>query len=86
MCKCLNDCENNKAEWGKNHHITCEKYATQTFPYLFFYNEKIKAYVQVPDEIEDLLNAKEELEKGERKEITFQRVDLTDKQFSELNS
>jgi len=84
MCKCLNNCNKEQNNWGKHHSISCEKYATETFPYLFYYNEKINAYVQVPNEIEELLNAEIDLKKGERKEIKFQRVDLTDEQFSEL--
>ena len=70
----------------QNHHPQCEKYHTEKFPYLFYYEEAENAWVPAPDSIEGIISVEDQLEMGEDMEIQFKRVDLTDEEFDKLPS
>ncbi len=84
MCDCMNMAGYGPDSWGKHHHINCEKYGTEKHSYLFYYEETEDAWVPVPERTEHLIDAADQLEDGEKMQLEFKRVDMTDKQYAEL--
>ena len=83
-CECLSWAGCGDISWGKHHHVNCEKYSTNKYPYLFYYEEAVDAWVPAPVTIEHLIVVDDQLENGEEMEIRFRRVDMTDKEINEL--
>lgn len=82
-CECINWCWENP-DLGKHHHPNCTGYDEETFVYLFYYEEAESCWIPAPCKVENIISASDQLENGERMEIDFKRVDMTDKEFDNL--
>ena len=68
---------------GNNHHKMCSFYKTEKFPYLFYFEDSIDAWVPAPDEVEMIISAGSLCE-NETESIKFKRVDLTDEEYDQI--
>lgn len=84
MCECMTWAGYGPESWGKHHHINCPKHKTEKFPYLFYYEEAESAWIPVPEKVENMISAEDQLEDGEKIEIEFKRVDMTDEEIVNL--
>ena len=68
------------------HHSCCPKFASEVRPRLFYFEEGCDGWVPAPDEVESIIDATSHFAGPDDDvvEIRFKRVDLTDKQYSEL--
>jgi len=73
----------NPDDRGKNHHKRCERYRTEKFPYLFYYEDAFDAWVPAPAEIAMILSTTS-LGENEKLSIEFKRIDLTDEEYSAI--
>ena len=67
---------------GDNHHVNCPKFATEKNTYIFYYEDAVETFVPAGN-VEDLFDV-DSLDNQEQIEIRFKRVNLTDKEFSEI--
>lgn len=68
---------------GNNHHKMCSFYKTEKFPYLFYLEEAVDAWLPAPKELAMLLS-ETSLAESEITSIEFKRIDLTDEEFDSL--
>ena len=67
------------------HHSRCPKFETEVRGRLFYFEEAEDAWVPAPDKVESIIDADSHFgQAGETFEITFKRVDMTDKELFEL--
>lgn len=66
------------------HHSRCPKFATEKRPYNFYYDEGIGCWVPISCLIIEEIMSPETIGNGEEIEIRFKRMDMTDKEVSEL--
>ena len=83
MCVCMTWAGYYPESWGVHHHKNCDNFKTEKFPYLFYYEEAINAWVPVPDKMENLMSAEDQPE-IEEIEIRFKRIDMTDEEIDSL--
>jgi hypothetical protein len=53
-------------------------------PRLFYYEEGENAFIPAPDDMEILIDVKEQLDDGEVMELQFKRIDLSDNEMAAL--
>lgn len=58
--------------------------STEKKPRLFYFEEAENVYIPAPDNIENLIDVKEQLEDGEIMELRFKRIDLSDDEMAAL--
>ena len=80
-CKCLNMAGIGRESFGKHHHKTCDGYATEKYPYLFFYDNSVDDWIII-DELDDYVSGARN--GGDSIEVELKHVDLTDKEVDEL--
>ncbi len=73
----------NPDDRGKNHHKRCEGYKAEKFPYLFYYEDAVDAWVPAPDEIAMIISTTS-LDDKEKISIEFKRIDLTDEEYAAI--
>ena len=83
MSACL-ECGKLDYEWGVHHNVHCSKYKTEKHSYLFYYEEAESAWIPAPTLMDSLIIVEDQLEEGEKMEIEFKRVDLTDFEVANL--
>ena len=83
-CECMDMAVTGPESTGQHHHVNCPKYKTEKFPTLFYYEEAINSWTPAPDNIEHMLCVEDQLEDGEKIELEFKRIDLTDAEFDAM--
>ena len=84
-CKCRLMAGYGPDSFGKHHHVNCPNYESEKYPYLFYYEEAVDAWVPVPEKVDgELIVTVDQLDIGEEMEIRFKCVEYTDKEISEL--
>lgn len=84
MKACCSDfCMVNPDDRGNNHHKNCDGYKTEKFPYLFYYEDAVDAWVPVPAEIAMIISTTS-LDDKEKISIEFKRIDLTDEEYAAI--
>lgn len=83
-CECMNWCWDESTAIIKNedvhHHPKCEKFRTQKYPYLFYYEDAVDYWIPFCDGSID----PDQYDEDEVFDIQFKRVDLTDKEWVEM--
>jgi len=84
MKKCCADfCITKPGDRGNHHHKMCDGYRQEKNPYLFYLDEGLDAWVPVTSEIDGIICASN-IDDGERVEIHFKRIDMTDEEFDAM--
>jgi hypothetical protein len=84
MCDCLARMAGYYPDsFGNHHHKNCDRYKTEKFPYLFYYEDAVDSWVPMPDKLENFMLAEDQPD-IEEIEVRFKRVDMTDEEFDAL--
>jgi len=84
-CECINMCLPEGPEsMGMHHNKMCPEYKAKKYPYLFYYEEAVDSWIPAPDKTEHIIATEDQLEDGEKIEIEFKRVDMTDDEYDSM--
>lgn len=83
ICECFTWCRDYSFNSSEHHHRNCEKFKTEKYPRLFYYEEAESCYMPAPEKLEHIIDA-DSLMENEHAEIDFVRKDMTDYEFFNL--
>lgn len=86
LCECISWARIPDLPHGNHHHARCQKYQTEKFPYLMYYEEAIDAWTFAPVELGNIIDAESHFCAGDDEivRISFKRADLTDAEVAAL--
>lgn len=68
----------------KRHHPACPLHKTEKHPRLFYYEDAEDCWTPAPDDVNCIVSLDSFMSSGDRIEIEFKRIDMTDEEFYNL--
>lgn len=85
MCECLKTMAGYYPDsFGNHHHKECPRYKKDKYPYLFYYEDGVNAFIPVPDKVQEIIDIEHSIDKDEELEVRFKRFDMTDEEIDLL--